>query len=869
MTEEAGVRQGLAPASLSGTPITYGLPIGVFFNGDRGLGPITTHSPPFYSTAAASIRRTTQEASMNFDNPEALTQARFEKTQELKVSQDGYGATDAARALIKRYITDTVTLVSSEMEKLKTSRSKRQKELIQYIGVISADTIAFTAMHMAINNICRGKSLGLTAVDLGRALEHEAYNFSLKAVDEKVATRLERVVRKRHKSLKHRRTALKAIAYREGITVKGWSNEFKVFVGHWLISILVRTPVFLTVKEEGVTRLTLSEEAFEHSQDVIQAILRNNTVFAPLKTRPPQWTSTKAVITVGGKPYGASLIRTKNRKVVDPIVQAAIDKGKMQGVIDALNRIQDVPWTINKGVLEMVEWTYEHGVPCGLPSRSDLTPPPKPKAWEDMDENERRAWKKKAEGVAQLNRTAYSDRTMLQTDLATAKWLGDDVFWTPANMDYRGRVYHLCGFNFQRSDHVRAMFQFADGKPLGPHGLYWLKVHLANCGDFNKVSKASFDDRVKWVDDNLERLLLMAEAPKDDLWWTEADSPFLFLAAAIDLAEALTFYDPANYISHIPVSFDGSCSGLQHLCAMTKAPEGILVNLGHTDKTNDIYAVVAEVTKKNFEAEVSAVPGDHDKARYAKMALDFGVNRSFVKRQVMTYAYSSKAGGMKDQLIEDFMVPLQYEVWEGKRASHPFGDHYYKAAAYIATVIYKSIQDVVQYPEQAMRFLQRIASTMAHESKHLVWTTPLGLPVVLRYPEQVVKRYELFLSDFNICVNLSEDGGGISKSQMRNAVAPCFVHSFDACHLQMVVLKANTDVALVHDSFGCHAGEAEDFRPILTDTFADLYSDRDPLKDVLKEACAQIDNSRHRMPELFQYGTLDINNVRHAQYAFA
>jgi len=33
-----------------------------------------------------------------------------------------------------------------------------------------------------------------------------------------------------------------------------------------------------------------------------------------------------------------------------------------------------------------------------------------------------------------------------------------------------------------QSDHIgRAPIEFADGKPLGKRGAYWLAIHLANC----------------------------------------------------------------------------------------------------------------------------------------------------------------------------------------------------------------------------------------------------------------------------------------------------------------------------------------------------------------------------------------------------
>jgi DNA-directed RNA polymerase len=44
-------------------------------------------------------------------------------------------------------------------------------------------------------------------------------------------------------------------------------------------------------------------------------------------------------------------------------------------------------------------------------------------------------------------------------------------------------------------------------KPIGEEGIYWLKVHVANCGAFDKIDKKPIEERVAWVDENLPTLM--------------------------------------------------------------------------------------------------------------------------------------------------------------------------------------------------------------------------------------------------------------------------------------------------------------------------------------------------------------------------
>jgi DNA-directed RNA polymerase len=51
---------------------------------------------------------------------------------------------------------------------------------------------------------------------------------------------------------------------------------------------------------------------------------------------------------------------------------------------------------------------------------------------------------------------------------------------------------------------------FGEAKPLGERGLRWLKIHLSNLAG---CDKASFDERVSFVDQHLREIYDSAERP--------------------------------------------------------------------------------------------------------------------------------------------------------------------------------------------------------------------------------------------------------------------------------------------------------------------------------------------------------------------
>jgi DNA-directed RNA polymerase len=420
---------------------------------------------------------------------------------------------------------------------------------------------------------------------------------------------------------------------------------------------------------------------------------------------------------------------------------------------------------------------------------------------------------------------------------------------------------------------------------LTSEGLYWLKVHVANTGDFNKVSKQSFDERVWWVDDNIELLIATGRSPLVNLWWLKADKPFMFIAACMALKDALE-----GLPVHIPVSFDGSCSGLQHLAAQSNCSEtGALVNLLSSKKPADIYQTVADNVRLKVEQDLKSEKTLQFKvsenetrtvhvSELAKMLMDYGVTRSLVKRNTMTFSYSSKRAGMMQQILEDTMRPLQLQLLSGEIDQHPFGDDGgYAAARYLSGLTYDAIVETVNRPAKVMRYLQQTARVMSHEGLPTFWTTPLGFPVMLRCPNTDTKCLNLFLHDKGIKITIQprtmQETGGISKQLSVQAVAPSFVHSYDACHLMMVVLEAKKEeinsVALVHDSFGCLPNDAAKFRQIIKRTFVELYTQNNPLEQIRQENCVHLVTDGYKLPDLPTKGTLQIEEIIHADYAFA
>lgn len=493
-----------------------------------------------------------------------------------------------------------------------------------------------------------------------------------------------------------------------------------------------------------------------------------------------------------------------------------------------------------------------------------------------------------------------SKRYAVNAQLALADIYKDyERIYFPHNLDFRGRVYPLPLLNPQGTDFCKSLLEFADGAPLGDSGVAWLAIQGANCYG---LDKKPLEERIAWVYENTELILRTAKDPLTDLEWTETDSPWEFLAFCFEWAD---FMDQGtDYVSHIPVAFDGSCSGIQHFSAMLKDEiGGTAVNLVPDDKVHDIYGIVAEhvkqaVMKDAAEGTEDELKTAEDGAEYVSKGtkslaaewLAYGITRKVTKRPTMTLSYGAKKFGFTEQILEDTIYPhLEH---------HPLAfSKPRQAATYMADKIWNSLGEVVVKAREAMDWLQTASGLLATdkningENLPTQWVTPSGFLVRQRYPKVRLKKLKTFCSGTihvsdesgapeeskkegeTFQISVSEDLGKIDSRKQKQGIAPNYVHSMDASHL-MLTVDACVDAgihqfAMIHDSYGCPAGQGDLMFSLVRQVFAETYKQNDVLQDLHDQVENMLSPKKAKeLPPIPKHGNLDLDVVKQSMYAF-
>jgi DNA-directed RNA polymerase len=354
--------------------------------------------------------------------------------------------------------------------------------------------------------------------------------------------------------------------------------------------------------------------------------------------------------------------KAARNKETEQDFRTAFRNGSVKLHVDGVNQLQSVPFKINEHVLDALK---RHGR----------------KLLEEKFRN--RSQKLVGKKLGGAERQLEQDKLQLERDIAIAERFKGAPFYVPLNCDFRGRVFPIPHFNHYRGDHIRSLFMFHDGMRLGNNEKY-LMDHTATRGGFEGVDKKSLHDRRKWCDDNLDLIERTAKLESEE--WTKAENPVGFLAACKELVEARAA--GADYITHLPIEVDASCSVLQHYCLMLRSEKARLVNLG--------ACATANAPEDNYGNTVQLVVAGVAEDPELEAALrDVSLDRKAMKRPQMTDGYNSTTYGKAQQFESEFADRGQMVEWKYLRG----------LAEVTEDVIAKHFREV----QEAKDFLRRCA----------------------------------------------------------------------------------------------------------------------------------------------------------------
>lgn len=320
---------------------------------------------------------------------------------------------------------------------------------------------------------------------------------------------------------------------------KDWdaSEEKKLHLAARLVQLLMETA---RVQEDGRAR-----PAFAHHSEVWNPS-RNKKKYGHL------WLTRAGAEALGSRWVAAGALTPEDLPALAPpaLTTDVVKRSPHHNSADissaplvplAVQALGEVKWRVNPDMLKVATALWRRR------GRQNIGQMPKRLTEQEMKKERDRWWKSDGR---------VSDHILFERMLAVAEKYAGKTIYFAHKIDFRGRAYPTALYlNHQGNDVCRALLEFADPKPLSERGRFWLKVHVAN---FCEQDKLPFENRIKWVEDHLPMLRRWAKNPiRYVAEWGKRDKPFEAIAGAMALFNA-------GHGSRLPVQMDASNNVLQH-----------------------------------------------------------------------------------------------------------------------------------------------------------------------------------------------------------------------------------------------------------------------------------------------------------------
>ena len=718
------------------------------------------------------------------DQEVALTQDELDRLSlfEAKRKRDNRRAKGVSKG-IETFTGGTAHLlrhsVASVGEAIRTWARKAEKtpgqqhRAVARMKQLSPVELAGMTCRVVLDTISTSRTLASACFDLGRLIESESRLKSSPSLEWAV---IGKRVRKRRGLKQKMQSALRGMKHRP----KAWPKRDKMALGLVLIELFIQSTGLAEVyaTKKGKKRINYicatknCEEWLEQFED--------RWVLEPICMPRLQPEAQPGVFWVKCRS------KAHERLYQEP----------SHAVQTCIKTLQNVPWAINRNVLEVLENYYANG----LTINGSLVTHQKEVmrvSFENMDAQQRKdriksMWKLHTDNVWNKAKSYY-----VTQQLVVARKFKDSVFYLPVQLDFRGRVYYLPShLGPQKDDLGKALCDFGFQRAVSEEGYRWF---LLDGSKHFGCDRGTFEERIAWAKQNRKNIEAVVEDPYQNIWWHQAESPWQFLRWCLAWCRGAESY---------PVSLDASNNGLQIISLLTgDATMARLTNVLPSPRPSDIYGAVAERLLQNTRTT-------------DREWLHQWCNRDVLKRPVMTLAYGVTRYGMAEQFSEKTGLPIH-------------------RCLVASDEITRAIRDVVPSVFATMGWFKGVAETALDNNTQLSWVSPSGFVVYQPYFQSRLKTIKLRLGDVIRYVSFTEEQRKkLDRAGQVTGFAPNFIHSLDASLVHLAVSEMISfgvdNVFCIHDCFGCHPNDVSKMRACVLNSLKRIFSN-DILKH-LKEA---------------------------------
>jgi len=507
--------------------------------------------------------------------------------------------------------------------------------------------------------------------------------------------------------------------------------------------------------------------------------------------------------------------------------------------------------------------------------------------------------------------------------LNIALLMRDQTFYFPTFLDFRGRIYPTPNYlSYQSSDLARSLLNFKNkNTELSSNPSYkiilnsilkdevysteikegaklnqdidYVKLYLANVYGKSKLSR---EKKIRWFDKNIAEMISVYESNFNsfvDKFILFSKEPFQFMSIFISYYNFITFGSEIK----TPILFDATCSGIQHLSALTKDIKiANLVNLLQNESPSDFYQYCIDKILEVIEDLPDVVLKNKLK--------ELNITRKWIKQSIMTVPYNVTILGISDKLAENFdkyyldhvdllklekgIVTLeqtlekiklnskrtsakgksilldkkQLDKTEDKKKGSfilvPLPEITKSALAQptlyftssellkFARIVQITVLNIIPPFIKLKKYFDGIINILGDLDLPFFWQTPAGMSVSMSSIQMKSHRLRQNLFKKSKPVSILIPTEQIDFKKIKLGLMPNFIHSLDASNIHILIsnilkLKLeNINLYTIHDCFASDYKNIAIIELLVKHSFIELYFKKDYLIEIHKSFIKQI-----------------------------
>jgi hypothetical protein len=444
---------------------------------------------------------------------------------------------------------------------------------------------------------------------------------------------------------------------KKGLELRNLPIDSKIQFGQLLLDLLmdefsyIFERIMIYDNNESNIYISITKEYLRILSSIIF-----NPIKLPMIVEPKIWSDKN----IGGYLLDEFNELVKNNEIVRSNPYLKIQSSITNTQINTINFLNSIPFEINKNMLNFIKIEGEKEGSIIFNGYNKLHP------LADKINDDNIDSKLKLDIIS--HNSLYWNYTYI---INIALLMKNNTIYLPTFLDFRGRIYPSPNYlSYQGGDLARSLLLFKDvGKKIGFEetadkildttiskkllinklaDIDYVKLYLANVFGLNKINRKN---RIKWFDINIKEILYLLNN-NFELFYikylSEAKEPAQFIAC---LFEYNNWSNKEITDIKTPILFDATCSGVQHLSALTSDLDiAKLVNITESvkDGPSDFY----EFCIKNIIKNINNLP-DSDSILKFKL-LKLNLTRKILKHSIMTVPYNVTPIGIADKIATVF-----------------------------------------------------------------------------------------------------------------------------------------------------------------------------------------------------------------------